>query len=60
MRRPCKFKQTDVTRVVKALLAAGVEVARIIVEDGRIIAVPRRPAEAQDANAERNEWDDEA
>ena len=37
-RQPCTFKQTDVTRVLRATKAAGVEVARIeIDQDGKIV-----------------------
>lgn len=59
--RPSTFRETDVKRAVKAVRAAGVEIARVEIEkDGRIIVVPGKPTESQDANAERNEWDDAA
>ena len=32
MRRPSKFKKTDITRAAKALLAAGVDIARVELE----------------------------
>jgi hypothetical protein len=61
MRRPLKFKKTDVTRATKAVMAAGMEIARIeINKEGVIVVVPGKPAEARDADGERNEWDDEA
>jgi hypothetical protein len=44
MRRPCLFKERDVTRAAKAVLAAGLEIARVeIGKDGGIIVVPGKP-----------------
>jgi hypothetical protein len=41
-RGPCTFRQSDVTRAVRAVAKAGVEVGRYeIAKDGRIIIVPR-------------------
>jgi hypothetical protein len=49
MRRPCLFKERDVTRAAKAVLAAGLDIARVeIGKDGGIIVVPGKP-EAQAA-----------
>lgn len=62
MRRPSKFKKTDVTRAAKVVLAAGLEIARIeVAEDGSIIVVPGKTQETTPAtNGGRNEWDDAA
>jgi len=62
MRRPSKFKKTDVTRAAKAVLAAGLKIARVeVARDGSIIVIPSKPQEAtHDVNEDRNEWDDAA
>jgi hypothetical protein len=55
-RGPCTFKQSDITRVVKAMMTAGVEVARVEVDkDGRIVVVAGKPAPDECKGA--NEWD---
>jgi hypothetical protein len=51
---PCKFRATEVTRAVKALRKAGVEVARVnIMPDGTISIVPTNTAMESDDTAER-------
>jgi hypothetical protein len=56
-RGPSTFRQSDITKAVKAVVAAGVEVARVEVDrEGRIIVVAEKPAGAQTV-AEENEWD---
>jgi hypothetical protein len=59
MRRPCLFKERDVTRAAKAVLAAGLDIARVeIAKDGAIIVVPDKPEQAAgEGSEERNEWD---
>jgi hypothetical protein len=55
-RRPCTFKQSDVTKAVRAVVAAGVEVARVEVDkDGRIVVVAGKPA--PDEGRRDSEWD---
>jgi hypothetical protein len=50
------FRQSDVARAVRAVVSAGVEVARIEVDkEGRIIVVAGKPASDQGRGA--NEWD---
>ena len=55
-RGPCTFKQSDVTKVVKAVVAAGVGVVRVEVnKDGRIVVfTDKLPPEAV---REDTEWD---
>jgi hypothetical protein len=54
------FRQQDVTRAVKAVVAAGVDIARVEIDAaGKIVIVASKP-EAQDSNGPRagsNEWD---
>lgn len=56
-RGPHAFKQTDVTRALKAAKAAGVEIARIkINKDGAIEIDAGKPKELA-AETGGNEWD---
>ena len=58
MRRPSSFKKTDVTRATKAVLAAGIAIARVeIAKDGSIIVIPGTPQELTEDAREGNEWD---
>jgi hypothetical protein len=58
-RGPATFKQRDLTAAVKALLAAGCEVARVEVgKDGKIVVVTGKP-EAPVVSGDINEWDGE-
>jgi hypothetical protein len=55
-RSPCTFKKNDVTKAVKAVVAAGVEVARVEVDkDGRIVVVAGKPVPEKGRGG--NEWD---
>jgi hypothetical protein len=45
-RGPCTFRQLDVTRALRATVAAGIEVQRIEIDkDGKIIVVTGKPKE---------------
>jgi hypothetical protein len=51
-RSPSTFKQTDLTRAMKAVAAAGVDVARIEIDkDGKIAIITGRAAELRDAES---------
>ena len=55
-RGPCTFRQKDVTRAVRAMEAAGIEVQRVEIDKaGKIIIVTGKPQPGQDST--RNEWD---
>jgi hypothetical protein len=58
-RRPCIFRQRDVTRAVKAVAAAGVTVAKVEVDkDGKIVVVVVGADKTQDpADTGTNSWD---
>ena len=50
-RGPHSFKQGDVRRLVKAAIAAGVEVARVEVDrDGKITVIAGKPCNDQHGN----------
>jgi hypothetical protein len=52
------FKQTDITRAVKAMTAAGLEVARVEVDkDGKIVIIAGKPEQQIPKIGEGNEWD---
>jgi hypothetical protein len=56
-RGPATFRQRDLTAAVKAVLAAGCEVARIEIDkDGKIVVVTGKP-EAPVTDVDINEWD---
>jgi hypothetical protein len=49
MRRPSKFKKTDVKRAARAVIEAGLQIARIeVARDGAISVIPGKPKEACD------------
>lgn len=57
-RGPCAFKKTDVTRATRAVIAAGLDVARVeISKHGVIVVVPGKPREGANDDAS-NPWDE--
>ncbi|MEN3791845.1 hypothetical protein [Fulvimarina sp. MAC3] len=53
-RQPVVFKQSDLTRAIKAARAAGLDVGRIEIEPGRIVVIPGKPRDDEP----RSSWDD--
>ena len=57
-RAPCTFRQTDVTRAVKAVTAAGVHIARIEIDKaGKIVIITGDATDQLGESTEANEWD---
>jgi hypothetical protein len=59
-RAPSTFRQQDVTRAVKAVTAAGVDVARVEIDKaGKITIIAATPAAGQqdDLDLELQEWE---
>jgi hypothetical protein len=53
------FRQSDVTRAVKAVVAAGVEVVRVEVDrQGRISVIAGKPSGQSGDEPPSNEWDE--
>jgi hypothetical protein len=58
VRGPCTFRQQDVTRALRATVAAGIKVQRVEIDkDGKIIVVAGMPEPARANDDQRNEWD---
>jgi hypothetical protein len=53
-RGPCTFRQRDVARAVKAVVAAGMLVERVEIDSGGKITI----VTGQGNCTERNEWDE--
>jgi hypothetical protein len=57
-RSPSAFRQTDITKALKAVQAAGYSAARVQSDqNGKIDIVTTPEGEAQGKPGERNEWD---
>jgi hypothetical protein len=54
----CTFKESDLTRALRAAKKAGAHVARAeLARDGKIVLVLKKDGEAP-STSERNEWDE--
>lgn len=53
----CRFRQTDVTRAVKAAEKAGLGVQRIEINDGKIILVTDASSDGREQGDGKNPWD---
>jgi hypothetical protein len=57
-RGACTFRQRDVTKAVKAIVAAGCEVARAEIEpSGKITVIVGKPQATTEEGQGVNEWD---
>ena len=56
-RTPSAFKQRDLTRAVKAVVAAGVDIARVEIDKAGTIRIITVKAEPNGRDREGNEWD---
>jgi hypothetical protein len=57
-RAPSTFRQQDVTRAVKAVRAAGVNIGRIEIDPAGKIVIILATEETEAEHAEVNSWDD--
>jgi hypothetical protein len=60
MRGPCLFKESDVKRAMRAVIAAGLDVASVQIDKtGSIVVIPVKcvQTEKDRSDAELNEWD---
>jgi hypothetical protein len=56
-RGPCTFRQKDVTRALRATVAAGIPVQRVEIDNGKIVVVAGEPQEQTAEDRRENEWD---
>jgi hypothetical protein len=51
------FRQGDVTKAIKATVAAGLSVERVEIEGAKIIVIAAKTGQEQNSGPEVNEWD---
>ena len=56
-RAPSTFRQQDVTRAVKAVVSAGVDIARVEIDKAGTIRIITLKADPNGQAKEANEWD---
>jgi hypothetical protein len=57
-RAPSTFRQQDVTRAVRAVVAAGVDIARVEIDKtGKITIIALGAEQRGEGREEANEWD---
>jgi hypothetical protein len=57
-RSPPPFRERDVTRAVKAVAKAGVEIARVEIDpNGKILVIAGKPTVTEDNATNTNPWD---
>lgn len=57
-RGPQTFRQSDVTKALRATVKAGIAVERVEIDkNGKIVVVTARPQDAGAEKSEQNEWD---
>jgi hypothetical protein len=58
-RGPCTFKQQDVTRALRATVAAGIEVCRVEIDrEGKIVMIFGKSEAALSSTNAADGWDD--
>jgi hypothetical protein len=56
--RACTFRQRDVTRAIRAVQAAGMEIARVEIDKvGKIVIITSDPTDHPSDSRGENEWD---
>jgi hypothetical protein len=59
-RSPSTFRQTDITRALRAIRAAGYNAVQVMIDKGGGIKITTAAEGETAASVEPNEWDDKA